>query len=117
MVCVRTSILGDLDPTPDHSPRAQHTLICEEPVNTGGFVSTIIAVGLIGIVLQLAAPGGNYDLHAYRLAFASLALPWAVGVVGILRNRRRARADWAADGVIVPPIRDSLAQRKVRRSS
>lgn len=86
-------------------------------VNTGGFVSTIIAVGLIGIVLQLAAPGGNYDLHAYRLAFASLALPWAVGVVGILRNRRRARADWAADGVIVPPIRDSLAQRKVRRSS
>jgi hypothetical protein len=86
-------------------------------VNTGGFVSTIIAVGLIGIVLQLAAPGGNYDLHAYRLAFASLVLPWVVGVCGILRNRKQARADWAADGVIVPPIRDALAQRKARRSS
>jgi len=85
-------------------------------VNTGGFVSTIIAVGLVGLVLQMAAPDGNYDLHAYRLAFASLALPWAVGVFGILRNRRQTRADWAADGVIIPPVRDALAQRKARRS-
>lgn len=84
-------------------------------VNAGGFVSTIVAVGLIGIVLQLAAPDGNYDLGAYRLAFASLALPWGVGVLGILRNRRGARADWAADGVVLPPVRDAWARRKARR--
>ena len=85
-------------------------------VNTGGFVSTIAAVALVGIVLQLAGPGGDYDLHAYRLAFASLALPWAVGVFGILRNRKQARADWAADGIVVPPVREALAKRKERRS-
>ena len=86
-------------------------------VNAGGFVSTIVAVGLVGIVLQFTAPDGNYDLHAYRLAFASLALPWAVGVFGILKNRRQTRADWAADGVVIPPVRDALAQRKARRST
>jgi MFS family permease len=85
-------------------------------VNTGGFVSTIIAVGLVGAVLQLAAPGGNYDLDAYRLAFAALAIPWAVGVIGILRNRAKARADWAADGVLVPPLREVLERRRLRRN-
>lgn len=83
-------------------------------VNTGGFVATIAAIGLVGIVLQLAAPDGDYDLDAYRLAFAALALPWAVGVIGILRNRRKAREDWAADGVVVPPLRDVLARRRTR---
>jgi len=84
-------------------------------VNAGGPVSTIIAVGLVGAVLQLAAPGGDYDLDAYRLAFAALAIPWAVGVVGIVRSRARARADWATDGVLVPPLRDVLERRRLRR--
>ncbi|MCB2411395.1 MFS transporter [Demequina sp. TTPB684] len=84
-------------------------------VNTGGFVSTIVAVGLVGAVLQLAAPDGNYDLDAYRLAFAALALPWAVGVVGIVRNRAKARADWAANGVLVPPLREVLERRRSGR--
>ena len=84
-------------------------------VNTGGFVSTIVALGLVGAVLQLAAPGGDYDLDAYRLAFAALALPWAVGVIGIIRSRARARADWAADGVRVPPLREVLERRRLRR--
>jgi MFS family permease len=84
-------------------------------VNTGGFVSTIIAVGLVGAVLQLASPGGDYGLDAYRLAFAALAIPWAVGVIGILRSRAKARADWAADGVLVPPLREALERRRLRR--
>ncbi len=84
-------------------------------VNAGAPVSTIIAVGLVGAVLQLAAPGGDYDLDAYRLAFAALAIPWAVGVVGIVRSRARARADWAAAGVLVPPLREVLERRRSRR--
>jgi len=84
-------------------------------VNTGGFVSTIIAVGLVGAVLQLAAPDGDYGLGAYRLAFAALAIPWTVGVVGIVRNRAKARADWAADGVVVPPLREAWARRQNER--
>lgn len=85
-------------------------------VNTGGFVSTIVAVGLVGAVLQLASPDGNYGLDAYRLAFAALAIPWAVGVTGILRNRAKARADLAADGVVVPPLREALERRLLRRN-
>lgn len=84
-------------------------------VNTGGFVSTIIAIGLVGAVLQWAAPDGVYTLDAYRLAFAALVVPWAVGVVGIVRNRTKARADWAADGVVVPPLRDVLERRRRER--
>lgn len=84
-------------------------------VNTGGFVSTIIAIGLVGGVLQWAAPDGNYTLDAYRFAFAALALPWAIGVFGILRNRTKARADWAADGVVVPPLREVLQRRRLQR--
>ena len=84
-------------------------------VNTGGFVSTIVAVGLVGAVLQVTAPHGDYGLDAYRLAFAALAIPWALGVTGILRNRAKARADWAVDGVVVPPIREALERRRLRR--
>ncbi len=84
-------------------------------VNTGGFASTIVAVGLVGAVLQVTAPHGDYGLDAYRLAFASLAIPWAIGVTGILRNRAKARADWAADGVVVPPLREVLQRRRMRK--
>lgn len=85
-------------------------------VNTGGFVSTILAVGLVGAVLQLASPDGDYGLDAYRLAFAALVIPWAVGVTGILRNRAKARADLAADGVVVLPLREALERRRLRRN-
>ena len=84
--------------------------------NMGGFVSTIIAVGLVGVVLELASTGTTYDLHAYRIAFASLVLPWAVGVAGVLYYRKRARADWAAAGVVIPPLREALGRvRDARR--
>ncbi len=39
----------------------------------------------------------------------------AIGVTGILRNRAKARADWAVDGVVVPPVRDALERRRVRK--
>lgn len=86
-------------------------------VNTGGFVATILAVGLVGLVLEIAAPAGVYDLDAYRLAFAALAVPWVIGVIGIVRTRRGARRDWASDGVVVRPVRDVLAERRRGRSS
>ncbi len=86
-------------------------------VNTGGFAATILAVGLVGLVLEIAAPGGVYDLDAYRLAFAALIVPWMVGVVGIVRMRRAARLDWARDGVVVRPIREVISERRRGRSS
>jgi MFS family permease len=83
-------------------------------VNTGGFVSTITGVLAVGVVLELVSPAGatSYPLDAWRLAFAVLVLPWAVGVVGVLHHRRRARADLSAAGTPVPPLRDVLRRRR-----
>lgn len=83
--------------------------------NMGGFVSTIVSVGLVGLVLELAAGDAGYDLAAYRLAFTSLAVPWLVGVSAILVTRSRARADWAAAGVTIPPLRQVLARYRRTR--
>ncbi|QGQ20185.1 MFS transporter [Cellulomonas sp. JZ18] len=83
-------------------------------VNTGGFTSSIGAILAVGVVLQLASPPGatTYTLDAYRLAFSALAVLWLVGVLGVLRNRRLARADMARAGTVVPPIRDVLRRRR-----
>jgi MFS family permease len=79
-------------------------------VNIGGFASTIAGVLMVGFVLQLVSPPGatTYTLNNYRVAFASLALVWIAGFIGVVRNRRRTRAVMAAGGVVVPPIREAL---------
>lgn len=82
-------------------------------VNIGGFFSTILAVLLIGAVLQLTSEPGatTYSLGQFRLAFAALALPWAVGLAGVLWSRRRTRADMAAHGIQIRRMRDILRER------
>lgn len=83
-------------------------------VNMGGFSSTIAGVLLVGLVLQLVSPPGatTYTLNEYRLAFASLGLVWVVGLLGVLRNRRRTREVIALDGIIVPPLREVMRRRR-----
>lgn len=87
-------------------------------VNMGGFAATIMSVLLVGLVLQLASDdgGSTYSLDDYRLAFASLALPFVIGVVGVWLSRRDTRAVMAQDGVVVPAMRDSLRARRGRSS-
>jgi sugar phosphate permease len=82
-------------------------------VNIGGFFSTIMAVLLIGAVLQLASPRGatTYTLDQFRLAFASLALPWLIGLAGVLWSRRRTRAHMASNLIEVRRVRDILRER------
>src|SRR5660398_144644 len=77
-------------------------------VNMGGFVSTIISVLMVGVLLQSVSPAGvsEYTLGEYRIAFAALAVPWIIGVVGVFTSRRDTRAAMAADGVLVPTVRD-----------
>ena len=83
-------------------------------VNMGGFSSTIVGVLLVGVVLQLVSPPGatTYTLNEYRVAFASLAIVWIVGLVGVLRNRRLTRAVMAESGVVVPSLREVLRRHR-----
>ncbi|WP_347351652.1 MFS transporter [Intrasporangium sp.] len=62
-------------------------------VNTGGFIATLVAVALIGVVLDHVAPGGpaKWTLEAFRPAMAVQYLIWALGVIQILRYRGKTR--------------------------
>ena len=63
-------------------------------VNVGGFVASLLTIALIGIVLSLRNSGGpsSYTLDDFRVAFSVQYVFWAVGIVGVLHNRRRLRA-------------------------
>lgn len=66
-------------------------------VNVGGFTASLLTMALIGIVLDLSASGGmdSYTLGDFKLAMAVQYLFWAVGVVQVLRYRRRGLAHLA----------------------
>ncbi len=59
-------------------------------VNTGGFIGAFVTMLLIGVVLDRVG-GGVRDLDAFRVALACVALPWTVGLVGMLRGARTLR--------------------------
>jgi len=81
----------------------------------GGFIGGLISILLIGVVLDLLRPDGDYDLHAFRLAFAVQLPLLAVGVVGMLVTRRSLRRRMAARGLEVPPWRDLWRSGRWRR--
>jgi len=62
-------------------------------VNVGGFVASLSTVALIGIVLDQVAPGGpsTYTVDSFRAAMSVQYIVWVLGVVQILRFRRKAR--------------------------
>ncbi|WP_454049089.1 MFS transporter [Cellulomonas sp. Marseille-Q8402] len=59
-------------------------------VNTGGFVGALLTMLVVGIVLDRVG-GGARDLDAFRTAFSVVAVPWVLGVAGMLLGRRSAR--------------------------
>ena len=63
-------------------------------VNVGGFSASLLTMGLVGVVLDLRQPGGMsaYDLDDYRAAFAVQYAFWTLGILQILRYRRRGIA-------------------------
>lgn len=81
----------------------------------GGFVGGLIAILLIGVVLDVLRPDGNYDLAAFRLAFAVQLPMLAVGTAGMIVCRRRLRRRMAAQGAVVPPWRDVWRSGRWRR--
>ena len=82
-------------------------------VNVGGFVASLLSIELIGLILDLRTGGqATYDIGDFKIAMAVQYLVGAVGVVGILRTRRLARRRMAAEGVVVRPLREVLAERR-----
>ncbi|QNN82125.1 MFS transporter [Brachybacterium sp. Z12] len=81
----------------------------------GGFIGGLLAILLIGVVLDLLRPDGNYDLQAFRLAFAVQLPMLAVGVIGMLLTRRTLRRRMSAQGREVPLWRDVWRSGRWRR--
>ncbi len=78
--------------TPTHETGRANGLI-----NVGGFTASLLTMALIGVVLDLSAPGGmgTYTLGDFKLAMAVQYLFWALGVFQTLRYRRRGLAHLA----------------------
>lgn len=85
-------------------------------VNVGGFVASLVAIFLVGAVLDVVRPDGAYTLDDFRLAMSSQALLWVVGLVGLLLCRRATRRRMADRGVVVPPVREAVARLRRRRT-
>jgi len=68
-------------------------------VNVGGFVASLSTVALIGIVLDVVSPGGpaTYTVDSFRVAMSVQYIVWVIGLIQILRFRRRARARRPSD--------------------
>ncbi|SOC49754.1 Nitrate/nitrite transporter NarK [Blastococcus aggregatus] len=82
-------------------------------VNVGGFVASLLTILAIGAVLDVLTPGNStdYELSAFRAAFAVQYVFWAIGLVGVLRHRRELRARLARDGVVLAPLATAVRAR------
>ena len=80
----------------------------------GGFVASLLVAWAIGVVLSRA---GGYTPEAFRAAWTVQYAVWAFAVVAVLRSRRLARRRLAAEGVVVLPLWQALAQWRSRRKS
>ncbi|GAA4096602.1 nitrate/nitrite transporter [Nocardioides kongjuensis] len=73
---------------PDHRTASASGII-----NVGGFTSGLLAVLAVGAVLDALTPGAqDYTPEAFRWAMATQYVLWTLGVVQVLRYRRRIRS-------------------------
>lgn len=78
-------------------------------VNVGGFVATLSTTALIGIVLTVSgSAAGHYTLEDFKLAFSVQYLFWAIGLVAVLRSRRRLRT---VRGLQLDPFHRAVARQ------
>jgi len=81
-------------------------------VNVGGFVASLVTILLVGLVLDLVGQGETYTLPGFRVALSAQYAIWAIGLVRLLRARRRVRTRMASEGTRVPPLREALRRRR-----
>jgi sugar phosphate permease len=63
-------------------------------VNIGGFLASLLTMALVGVVLDLRAPGGmsTYDRLDFRAAMSVQYLFWGLGALQVWRYRHKALA-------------------------
>jgi MFS family permease len=88
-------------------------------VNVGGFIAALVAIYLIGLVLDLLkatgfSQGELYGLEPFRLALSVQFVLLGIGAFAIVFTRRKVRRQMAAQGVVVPPLLKALAQQRQR---
>jgi hypothetical protein len=82
-------------------------------VNVGGFFASLLAIELIGLILDARTGGrSTYDIGDFKVAMSVQYLIFVVGLAGILRTRRLARRRLADEGVVVRPLRAVMAERR-----
>jgi hypothetical protein len=86
-------------------------------VNVGGFIAALLAIFLIGLVLDVLHASGYsegelYALDPFRIALSVQFLLLAGGAGAILVTRRKVRRQLAAQGVVVPPLLAALARQR-----
>lgn len=93
-------------------------------VNIGGFLAGFLMIYLVGVVLdvldqaRLAAgePSALYSLDSFRIAFLVQYLVIGLGVLMLLRSRRRTRRQMRREeGIEVAPIWVALSRKWSRR--
>ena len=80
-------------------------------VNMGGFTASLITIFVIGVVLDLLAPTGDYDVTDFKIAFCFQYVVWAFGLLSLRRTRRLARAGLRAQGTVIDPLPHAIARR------
>jgi MFS family permease len=86
-------------------------------VNVGGFIAALVAIFLIGLVLDILYASGFshgilYGLEPFRIALCVQFLLLGFGVTAMLVCRRKVRRQMAAQGVVVPPLLQALARQR-----
>lgn len=59
-------------------------------VNVGGYGASVLAMLIVGAVLDTVAPGGDYTLADFRIAFAAQVPLLVAGIIGLLMARHAA---------------------------
>jgi sugar phosphate permease len=92
-------------------------------VNVGGFTASFTMMLLIGIALDVqdgirvagGAPSDLYSFDSFRIAFALQYVVVGLGVVMLVRTRRRTRRLMADEGMRVGPLWVAYLDRRRRR--
>ena len=79
-------------------------------VNMGGFTASLVTIFVIGVVLDLRAPTGDYSVTDFKVAFCFQYVFWAFGLVSLRRTRRLARAGLRAQGTVIDPLPRAIAR-------